>query len=76
MAKIIDELLTLARADAGKEQFSFESVNVSDFFANRSTGISRSMVAPLAIRAASKWFFVTELPDAPEAPTPPTESGP
>ena len=39
MAKIIDQLLTLARADAGKEQFSFESVNVSDLLSDLKSDI-------------------------------------
>ena len=30
MARIIDQLLTLARADAGKDEFSFEEINLGE----------------------------------------------
>ena len=33
MAKVIDQLLTLARADSGKEQLSFEEVDLSELLA-------------------------------------------
>jgi len=39
MTKIIDQLLTLARADAGKEQFSFDEVNLSELLGDLSSDV-------------------------------------
>jgi signal transduction histidine kinase len=33
MAKVVDQLLTLARADSGKEQLSFEEIDLSELLA-------------------------------------------
>lgn len=40
MAKIIDQLLTLARADAGKEQFSFDEVDLSELLGDLSSDVT------------------------------------
>jgi heavy metal sensor kinase len=39
MARIIDQLLTLARADAGKDEFSFEEINLGELLGELSTDV-------------------------------------
>jgi len=41
MSIIIDQLLALARADAGKEQFSFEEVNLGEFLERMSVDVEK-----------------------------------